>query len=82
MTAINVHARVTRRISDESGQTLIEYAGMVLLVSTALIVLLSALGLDLAEWFDAVEDHLGVGGDNTVDSTPGTDDAAAPSGVN
>jgi Flp pilus assembly pilin Flp len=81
MTPLNVHTRATRRFSDEAGQTLIEYAGMVLLVSIAVILLLSALGLDLAEWFDAVEDTLGVGDGNTVDATPGTDDTSAPSGV-
>ena len=81
MTPNAVHARLARLRSEEAGQTLIEYAGMVLLVSIAVILILSALGLDLAEWFDAIENTLGVGDGNTVDTTPGTDDASAPSGV-
>jgi Flp pilus assembly pilin Flp len=81
MTPIDLHARLTRLRSEEAGQTLIEYAGMVLLVSIAVILLMSALGLDLAEWFDAIEDTLGVGDGNTVDTMPGTDDTSAPSGV-
>ena len=81
MTPTDVHARLTRLRSDEAGQTLIEYSGMALLVSIAVIVLLSAIGLDIAEWFDAVEDALGLGAGNTVDTSPGTDDTSAPSGV-
>ena len=82
MSSINLHARLARLRSEEAGQTLIEYAGMVLLVSIASIIILAAIGLDLAEVFDAIENKLGVGLDNTVDATPGTDDAASAPGVN
>jgi Flp pilus assembly pilin Flp len=81
MTTINVHPRLAQRCSEEAGQTIIEYSGMALLVSIAVIVLLSAIGLDLAEGFNVIEDTLGLGDGNTVDSSPGTDDTAAPAGV-
>ena len=77
-----LQARISRLRAEESGQTLIEYAGMALLISIALIVLLAAIGLDLAEGFDLIEDTLGLGTPNVVDATPGIDDAAAPTGVN
>ena len=66
------------RLRDEEGQTLIEYALLAFLVAITSIILLSAIGLDLAETFDAVENSLGLGDDNTPDTTPGTDDAATP----
>jgi Flp pilus assembly pilin Flp len=82
MTRTNLHARLTRSRSEEAGQTLIEYAPIALLVSIAAIVLLSAIGFDLAEWFDAVENTLGVGGGDAVDTAPTRDDdTSAPSGV-
>ena len=70
------------RLKDESGQTLIEYALLAFLIAIVSIVLLAAIGLDLAETFDKIENSLGLGADNTVDTTPGTDDATAPTGVN
>jgi Flp pilus assembly pilin Flp len=81
MSLSNLHARLAR-LRAEEGQTLIEYAGMALLISVVVIILLSAIGLDIAEWLNAVEDKLGVGSGNTIDSTPGTDDVTAPAGVN
>ena len=77
MTPIDVHARLTRLRTEEAGQTMIEYAGLALLVSIAVIVLLTAIGLDIAEGFDVIENTLGIGATNTV-----LDDAAAPTGVN
>ncbi len=70
------------RLKDESGQTLIEYALLAFLIAIVSIVLLAAIGLDLAETFDKIEDSLGLGATNTVDTTPGTSDAASASGVN
>ena len=81
MSLINLHVRL-ERLRAEDGQTLIEYAGMALLISVVVIIMLSAIGLDIAEWFNAVEDKLGVGASNTVDSTPGTNDVTPPAGVN
>ena len=69
------------RQDGESGQTLIEYALLAFLVAIVSIVLLAAIGLDLAETFDEIENALGLGSDNTV-GTLGTDDATAPTGVN
>jgi Flp pilus assembly pilin Flp len=78
MSPANLQARLARLRSEEAGQTLIEYAGMVLLLAIGSIVILAAVGLDLAELFDAIEDKLGLGAGNT---TPGTDDAASAPGV-
>ena len=69
------------RLHKDDGQTLIEYALLAFLIAIACIVFLSAVGLDLAETFDGVENALGLGGDNTVDTTPGVDDTAAPAGA-
>jgi Flp pilus assembly pilin Flp len=82
MSSTYLHARLARVRGEEAGQTMIEYAGMTLLVSIVVIVLLTAMGLDLAELFNEVEDTLGLGTQNTMDTTPGTDDASAPSSVN
>ena len=70
------------RLRDEDGQTLIEYALLAFLIAIACIVFLSAIGLQLAETFDEVENSLGLGANNTVDTTPGTNDAASAAGVN
>ena len=69
------------RLRKEDGQTLIEYALLAFLIAIVSIVLLAAIGLDLAETFDAVENSLGLGANNTVDTTPGTNDAASAAGV-
>lgn len=70
------------RLKDEAGQTLIEYALLAFLIAIVSIVFLSAIGLDLAETFDQVENSLGLGAANTVDATPGTSDTATAPGVN
>ena len=75
-----LRARLARLRKDE-GQTLIEYALLAFLIAIVSILLLAAIGLDLAETFDEVENALGLGSTNDV-ATPGTDDAAAPTGVN
>ena len=75
-----LRARIARLRKDE-GQTLIEYALLAFLIAIVSILLLAAIGLDLAETFDEVENALGLGTTNTID-TPGTDDQAAPTGVN
>ena len=76
-----LRSQLSRLRKDEAGQTLIEYALLAFLVAIVSIVLLSAIGLDLAETFDKIENSLGLGTENTVDATPGTDDADAPTGV-
>ena len=76
-----MRVQMSRLRKDEAGQTLIEYALLAFLIAIVSIVLLAAIGLDLAETFDEIENALGLGADNTV-TAPGTDDASAPSGVN
>lgn len=82
MTPIELVTRVKRLRTEEAGQTMIEYAGLALLVSIAVIVLLTAIGLDIAEGFDVIENTLGIGTPNTVPDPSGVDDTAAPTGVN
>jgi Flp pilus assembly pilin Flp len=69
------------RLRKEDGQTLIEYALLAFLIAIVSILLLAAIGLDLAETFDQVENALGIGTPNSP-SAGGTDDASAPTGVN
>jgi Flp pilus assembly pilin Flp len=76
-----MRARLARLRKDD-GQTMIEYALLAFLVAIVSIIFLAAIGLDLAETFDAVENALGLGNDNTVSTTPGTDDADTAAGVN
>ena len=70
--------RLSRLRRKEDGQTLIEYALLAFLIAIVSIVLLAAIGLDLAETFDKVENSLGLGASNVVDTPVGTDDQVAP----
>ncbi len=71
--------RLAARLNKEDGQTLIEYALIATLIAIAAIVLLAAVGFDLAETFDTVEEALGVGG---ADATPDTgDEDVEPAGA-
>lgn len=79
MTYLRV--QLARLREEDVGQTLIEYALLAFLIAIVSILLLAAIGLDLAETFDEVENALGLGAPNTI-TTPGTDDTAAPVGVN
>ena len=66
---------ITRRLTDEErGQTLIEYALIATLIAIATIILLTAVGLDLGETFDNVENALGLGGADSVTSPVGDND--------
>ena len=82
MNFLEIRTRLTRLGREEAGQTLIEYAGVALLVSIAVIIILAALGLDLAEGFDYIENSLGLGDPNAVPAAPGVSDTATPTGVN
>jgi Flp pilus assembly pilin Flp len=62
-------ARVRR---DEDGQSMIEYALLAFLIAIAAVVLLSVLGVDIAEVFDSVENNIG---DDTA-----ADDGTTPTG--
>jgi pilus assembly protein Flp/PilA len=65
-----------RRLRNEEGQTLIEYALIASLVAIAAILLLVAVGWDIQETFDEVENALGFG---TNGGAPAGDDDGAPS---
>ena len=67
------------RLRKEDGQTMIEYALLAFLIAIVSIIFLSAIGIDLAETFDAVENALGIGNPNVVDATPGISDTASHS---
>ena len=62
------------RISNEDGQGMVEYALIVFLISIGSLILLTAIGLDLQEVFDTVEDALGTG-DPDAENPTGDDDA-------
>jgi Flp pilus assembly pilin Flp len=76
-----LRAQLARVTKDETGQTLIEYALLAFLIAIAAIIFLSAIGLDLAETFDEVENALGLGASNDA-TAQGVSDAATASGVN
>jgi Flp pilus assembly pilin Flp len=65
------------RLREEDGQTLIEYALLAFLVAIAAIVLLAAIGFDLQETFDAVEEALGLD-DGEAPAVPTGDEDAEP----
>lgn len=81
ISSTKLRVRLARLRTSESGQTLVEYALLGVLVSIVAIAFLAAVGLDLSEAYDAVENVLGVGGDNTVSAPVGEDDTAAPPGA-
>ena len=81
MSPTILRAQLARLRRDE-GQTMVEYALLAFLVAVTAILFLSAIGLDMAEWMDGVENALGLGADNSPDATPGTDDANTAAGVN
>ena len=58
-----VRAQLARLREEVEGQTLIEYALLAFLIAIVSIVLLAAIGLDLAETFDKIENSLGLGAD-------------------
>jgi Flp pilus assembly pilin Flp len=59
----------------EEGQGMVEYALILFLISIGAVVLLTAIGWDIQETFDAVEEALGLGSNAP---TPGGDDDAEP----
>ncbi len=73
--------RLAARLNKEDGQTLIEYALIATLIAIAAIVLLAAVGFDLAETFDEVENALGLNDENDA-TAGGVSDAATADGVN
>ncbi|HET8820469.1 MAG TPA: hypothetical protein VFM57_02905 [Thermoleophilaceae bacterium] len=61
-------------LNSERGQGMVEYALIVFLISIGSLILLTAIGLDLQEVFDTVEDALGTGNPDAENPT-GDDDA-------
>jgi Flp pilus assembly pilin Flp len=54
------------RLRNEDGQTLIEYSLIATLVAIGAILMLVAVGWDIQETFDAVEETLGFGTNGTA----------------
>lgn len=77
-----VVAQWARLRCEQAGVTLVEYGLLAFLVSIVSIVFLAAVGLDLAEGFDYIEDWLGIAGQNSATTGGGVSDAATKTGVN
>jgi Flp pilus assembly pilin Flp len=67
-----ISGQVVRAFAARRGQTLVEYTLILALVAVAAVLLLVAVGWDLQETFDEIEDLLGVGSNGVA---PGDDDA-------
>jgi Flp pilus assembly pilin Flp len=65
---------IRAHLASERGQGMVEYALIVFLISIGSLILLTAIGLDLQEVFDTVEDALGTG-DPDAENPTGDDDA-------
>ena len=65
---------IRAHLVSERGQGMVEYALIVFLISIGSLILLTAIGLDLQEVFDTVEDALGTGAPDAENPT-GDDDA-------
>jgi Flp pilus assembly pilin Flp len=78
MTYLRVQLARLRR--DEAAQTLVEYALLAFFLTITAVIFLTAIGLDLAETFDTLENALGLGAPNALGST-GVSDAATANGV-
>jgi len=76
--AAKTYARVRK---EEEGQTLVEYGLLAFLIAIAAVLFLLAIGIDLTEVFDRVENSLGF--DAADDQGPtGDDDQATNTAVN
>ena len=67
-------SHIRTHLASERGQGMVEYALIVFLISIGSLILLTAIGLDLQEVFDTVEDALGTG-DPDAENPTGDDDA-------
>ncbi len=63
--------------ADERGQTMIEYALIAFLIAVAAIIFLAAIGFDLEETFNSVENALGLSG-GEAPTAPGDEDVPDP----
>ena len=64
-------------LQSERGQGMVEYALILFLISIGAVVLLTAIGFDVQEVFDEVEDALGIG-PAEAPTDEGDNDQAAP----
>ena len=79
MKGIQLRKEVARRlVRNEEGQTLIEYALLAFLIAIAAVLLLVAIGFDLEEVFNGVEDQLGVSGADAISPQGDNDTTPAP----
>jgi Flp pilus assembly pilin Flp len=69
--------RVVRLLPEQRGQTLIEYGLLTFLIAIAAIAFLTAIGFDLEEVFNEVEDSLGLDTGEAPTAT-GDDDQPTP----
>ena len=65
---------IRTHLASERGQGMVEYALIVFLISIGSLILLTAIGFDLQEVFDSVEEALGTG-DPDAENATGDDDA-------
>jgi pilus assembly protein Flp/PilA len=64
-------------LSNERGQGMVEYALILFLISIGAVLFLTAIGFDIQEVFDEVENALGID-DGEVPAAEGDDDNPAP----
>ena len=64
-------------LASERGQGMVEYALILFLISIGAVLFLTAIGFDVQEVFDEVENALGIG-DPDPPADEGDDDQAAP----
>ena len=69
--------QIRTALDSERGQGMVEYALILFLISIGAVLFLTAIGFDVQEVFDEVEDALGVG-DPEAPADEGDNDQAAP----
>lgn len=72
--------RIRTALDSERGQGMVEYALILFLISIGAVLFLTAIGFDVQEVFDEVEDALGIG-DPEAPTDEGDNDQAAPGGA-
>ena len=69
--------RLRTALDSERGQGMVEYALILFLISIGAVLFLTAIGFDIQEVFDEVENALGID-DGEVPAAEGDDDNPAP----
>lgn len=69
--------RIRTALDSERGQGMVEYALILFLISIGAVLFLTAIGFDIQEVFNEVEDALGLD-DGEVPAAEGDDDNPAP----